>query len=134
MCGDLDDEERARVESDLCARFVVHARALLRESAAAPEQDSPADLTDYMERLFNDTLGRAVQDDEAAPALHRYERLSMQPVVLARLAGYIAGHLSLGEDPLRKVMEALLLGYGEAGSATAVPEHEHHHGDVYVHD
>ena len=37
-----------------------------------------------------------------------------QPVVFARLAGFLAAHMSLGEDPLRRVMEALMLGYSEA--------------------
>jgi hypothetical protein len=37
-----------------------------------------------------------------------------QPVVFARLAGFLAALMSRREDPLRRVMEALMLGYSEA--------------------
>ena len=55
-----------------------------------------------------------MKDCEQAAAEHRYERLIAQPVVFARLAGFLAAHMSLGEDPLRRVMEAMMLGYSEA--------------------
>jgi hypothetical protein len=132
MCGDLDeDEEVARLEDALYARFVMHARMLLKDAGVS--QARPADLSGYMERLFNDALSRSVRDNEETAEGQRYERLSMQPVVFARLAGLLAGHLARGEDPLRKVMEAMMLGYSEA--ETMDQEHEHHqHGDVLVHE
>ena len=111
MCGDLEDEEgESRHEAMLYARFTAHARALL---AQAP-QNRPADTTAYMEKLFSDVLGRTVKDCEETAAEGRYERMIVQPVVFARLAGFLAAHMSLGEDPLRRVMEAMMLGYSEA--------------------
>ena len=113
MCGDIEEDEGdSKLEEMLYARFVGHARALLAH-ATAP-QETPADNTGYMEKLFTDALSRAVKDCELATADKRYERMIAQPVVFARLAGFLAAHMSLGEDPLRRVMEALMLGYSEA--------------------
>jgi hypothetical protein len=112
MCGDLDEEDSdGKLEAMLYQRFHAHARALL---ADAPPAQEPADTARYMERLFNDALSRSLKDCEAAGANGRYERLIAQPVVFARLAGFLAAHMSLGEDPLRRVMEAMMLGYSEA--------------------
>ena len=134
MCGDLDeDEEQGRLEEQLYARFLAHARALLKDGGQ-PSQEQPADLAAYMEKLFSDALSRSVRDDEQAPERQRYERLAVQPVVFARLAGLLAGHLARGEDPLHKVMEALMLGYSEAETMDQEHGHGHHHGDVLVHD
>jgi hypothetical protein len=36
--------------------------------------------------------------------------------VLARLAGFLAGHLDLREDPLRSSIEALMSGYDAENS------------------
>jgi hypothetical protein len=131
MCGDLDeDESDSELEERLYARFLGNARQLLKDSAQSSQQ--PADLSSYMEKLFCDVLGRSVSDGEQAGA-NRYERLAVQPVVFARLAGLLAGHLALGEDPLRKVMEALMLGYAEAEAMDRAREQaHHHHGDVVV--
>jgi len=112
MCGDLDeDDNEGKLEATLYARFIAHARELLSQ---APQSALPADTPQYMEKLFSDALGRAVKDCEQTPADRRYERLIVQPVVFARLAGFLAAHMSLGEDPLRRVMEAMMLGYSEA--------------------
>ena len=54
-------------------------------------------------------------------------------VFSAYFAGFLAGHMSLQEDPLRKVMEALMLGYGEAEEMTAA-DHEHGHSHDHDHD
>ena len=112
MCGDLEeDESDSKLEAMLYARFVAHASELL---AQALQNQSPTDTSHYMEKLFSDALGRSIKDCEQAQADLRYERLIAQPVVFARLAGFLAAHMSLGEDPLRRVMEALMLGYSEA--------------------
>jgi hypothetical protein len=132
MCGDLDEEESgSEIEEKLYGRFLAHARELLKDNGQSPEP--PADLASYMEKVFVDTLSRSVRDGEEVGA-NAYERLAVQPVVFARLAGLLAGHLSLGEDPLRKVMEALMLGYAEAETMDRARDHAHHHGDVVVHD
>lgn len=112
MCGDLEEEEGGgQLEEALYARFAAHCRALLATAPAPGEL--PADNTRYMERLFNDALSRSLKDCEQLSG-HNYERMIVQPVVFARLAGFLAAHMSLGEDPLRRVMEAMMLGYSEA--------------------
>jgi hypothetical protein len=133
MCGDLDEEESgSEIEQNLYKRFLAHAGELLKDSGqSSPEQ--PADLASYMEKLFVDSLSRSLRDGEQAGA-NAYERLAVQPVVFARLAGLLAGHLSLGEDPLRKIIEALMLGYAEAETMDRAREHAHQHGDIVVHD
>jgi hypothetical protein len=133
MCGELDDNEsESRLEERLYARFMAHAAMLLQPDATVAGSPA-ADTAAYMEKLFRDALDRGVRDAEAARP-NGYDRISAQVVVFARLAGLVAGHLSLGEDPLRKAMEALMLGYGEAEAMDQSHSHDHHHGDVYVSD
>jgi len=129
MCGDMDDDE-GKLEEQLYARFRAHAQMLLSE----PAPQEPADLNEYLDKLFFDSLGRSVRDGEQAEATRRYERLGMQPLVFARLAGFLAGHLALSEDPLRKVIEAMMMGYGEAEALDQAQADDHHHGDVPAHN
>jgi hypothetical protein len=132
MCGDLEEEDGdSKLEEMLYARFVGHARALLGD--APLPQAAPADNAGYMEKLFTDALSRAVKDCEQATADSRYERMIAQPVVFARLAGFLAAHMSLGEDPLRRVMEALMLGYSEAETMDRTRD-EPVHGGIPVRD
>jgi hypothetical protein len=127
MCGDMDDDE-GELEERLYARFRAHAQMLLSD----PAPQEPADLNDYLDKLFFDSLSRSVRDGEQGA--QRYERLAMQPLVFARLAGFLAGHLALSEDPLRKVIEAMMMGYGEAEALDQAQAEDHHHGDVPAHD
>ena len=132
MCCDLE-EEGSRFEDQLYARFRLHARELLRgrsaQGSAAPAQN----LNAYMDRLFGDALSRCLRDGEGADG-GPYDLLRAQPLVLARLAGFLAAHVSLQEDPLRKVMEALMHGYAEAEHIE--PDHhghDHDHGHGHHH-
>jgi hypothetical protein len=132
MCGDLEEEESeagSRRDDALYARFLTHTRALLAH--APPPNETPADPTRYMEKLFSDALSRSVKDCEQAGEGKEYDRLIVQPVVFARLAGFLAAHMSLGEDPLRRVMEAMMLGYSEAETMDR-ERSRHMHGDVPV--
>ena len=132
MCGDMDDDE-SELEERLYARFRAHATTLLSEQNGTPAQS--ADMNQYLDKLFSDGLSRSMRDGEQADATQRYERLCMQPLVFARLAGFLAGHLALSEDPLRKVIEAMMMGYGEAEAMDhAQASDHHHHGDVPAHD
>ena len=36
-----------------------------------------------------------------------YQRIAMEPLVFARLAGFIAAHVPLSEDPLKRLIEAV---------------------------
>ena len=130
MCGDLDEDE-SQLDEQLYARLRAHALALLAQYGA-PTPDMPSDLNQYLDKLFADGLSRSLRDGEQADAALRQQRLEMQPLVFARLAGFLAAHRSLAEDPLRKVIEALMLGYSEA--ETMDRDHDHHHGDMPAHD
>jgi hypothetical protein len=123
MCGDLDEE--ARLGDELYARFLRTANALIARQRGADARGEGAGQHAYMDKLFADTLQRVVRDNEAAAADQRYQRLAGQPLVLARLAGLLAAHLALEDDPLRKVIEALMHGYAEA--ETVEPDHGHDH-------
>jgi hypothetical protein len=125
MCGDLEEEDR--LETALYARFRSHARALLKGRTAGPGS-APSEATPtYMDGLFADALARCMRDGDGAEEGRRYEILAAQPVVLARLAGFLAAHASLTDDPLRKVMEALMHGYAEAERIEPADGHDHDH-------
>ena len=132
MCGELDDEGPTSLQEAHYNRFVMHARAILakREKAAAVSDDT---VVNAIDQLFADALSRAMRDGEGADPSRRYDMLSMQPLVFARLAGLLAGHLSLGEDPLRRVMEAMMHGYAEADSAEPDHGHDHDHDGSFGH-
>jgi hypothetical protein len=129
MCGDLDEEDR--LGEALYARFRAHARTLLKKRPAG-KTAAGAPLPAYLDGLFADALARCLRDSNAAGAERRYEMLAAQPIVFARLAGFLAAHASLQEDPLRKVVEALMHGYAEA--ERIAPDHGHDHDHDHDHD
>jgi len=122
MCGDLEPEDR--IESDLYQRFLVHSQAMLAQPSADGEMNR------YLDGLFKDLLRRCIADSEKTADPNGYATMAMQSLVLARLAGFLAGQVALNEDPMRKVIEAVMLGYGEA---EAPPERDHH-GHDHDHD
>jgi hypothetical protein len=126
MCGDLDEDDR--LEEALVARFRAHARVVLAPAPATPAGGMVA----YLDKLFADALSRCLNDCEAAAEGNRYDILAAQPAALARLAGFLAAHASLNEDPLRKTLEALMHGYAEADEIE--PAHGHEHDDGHNHE
>lgn len=128
MCGDLDEEDR--VEADLLQRFLVHAQALLERRPRS--KGGEEDLNAYLDGLFASALKRCADDADRAP--DGYKVLAMQSLVLGRLAGFLAGHVALNEDPLRKLMEATMLGYAEADTVPARDHHSHDHDDDHGHE
>jgi hypothetical protein len=133
MCGDLEEEDR--LEGDLYQRFLVHSQAM-QEQRPSSSQSPGSDLNRYLDGLFQDLLKRCTQDAEqtASPGGNNtgYKTLAMQSLVFARLAGFLAGHVALNEDPMRKLMEAMMHGYQEAENP---PERNHHGpGDHHHHD
>ena len=127
MCGDLDEE--GGFEAALYARFRSHAQRLLSRGVASEATGVNAAL----DRLFNDGMARAIRDQEGLEESGRYELLAMQPLVFARLAGFLAAHASLQEDPLRKVIEALMHGYAEAERVESHHGHDHDHDHDHEH-
>ena len=133
MCGDLEEENG--FETALYARFRSHAQSLLGQGRG-PDGGT---VNAALDRLFADALTRAIRDQESREEGERYELLSMQPLVFARLAGFLAAHASLQENPLRKVIEALMHGYAEAERLEPYHghdhhDHDHHHGHHDHHD
>lgn len=128
MCGDLEPEDR--LETDLYQRFVVHSHAALRAPSSTDE------LNAYLDGLFKRVLRQCLDDAEQATAGSAYRQMAMQSLVLARLAGFLAGHVGLNEDPLRKLLEATMLGYQEAEAKhpAAGHDHDHDHGHGHEHD
>ena len=129
MCGDLEEDGAGKLADQLYARFLVHARELLSHQGGLSEK-SPQDLNAYMDKLFSDALSRSTRDAEQAEGEQHYQRLVAQSVVFARLAGFLAAHQSLHEDPLRRLIEALMMGYAEAEQ---IAEHGHSHGHDHDH-
>ncbi len=129
MCGDFE-EDREGVDQAYGA-FLHAAHAAIHDavdhrggSRSLPDGAlSDRDLHRYMDGLFADILRACITDGGRAGDADRYRLLSGQAVVLARLAGFVAGRLDLGQDPLRTTLEAVMAGYA------AEPEaHHHHHG------
>jgi hypothetical protein len=61
-------------------------------------------------------LNACIKDGGRVGGPDAYRVLASQSVVLARLAGFLAGHLDLREDPLRTSIEALMAGYDAQNS------------------
>jgi hypothetical protein len=97
------------------------------------------DMNRYLDGLFNAVLQRCVADAEAVAAPSAYKEVAMQSLVLARLAGFLAGHVALNEDPMHKLLEAVMLGYQEAQTQPArdhhgqAPDGHPHHGEGHDH-
>lgn len=126
MCGEIDEENR--FQADLHQRFLVHAHRLSMHAGV-----DTGGLNGYLDALFRDVLQRCVRDASDPSAPDAYARMAMQSVVLARLAGFLAGHVALNEDPMRKVLEAVMLGYAEA-DMPASHDHDQAHAHGHSHE
>jgi hypothetical protein len=128
MCGDLeeDDTEGERLYAGFlqAAHTAIHeavdhrggSRSALGDSSGDTPADAPGGVADaslhrYMDGLFGDILNACIKDARPVEEGSRYRVLASQAVVLARLAGFLAGQLDLRADPLRTSIEALMAGY-----------------------
>jgi hypothetical protein len=127
MCGEL--EEEAGQGDEVYSRFVAHANSFL--AGMKRERRRPDPVHNHLDRLFRELLSAAADENRAPDEMTGYQRVAMEPLVFARLAGFIAAHAPLGEDPLRRVIEALMLGYSE-GEIEA-PDHSHDHDPFHGH-
>jgi hypothetical protein len=127
MCGELDEE--AGSGDEVYSRFVAHANSFL--AGMKRERRRPDPVHAHLDRLFRELLSAAADENRAPDEMTGYQRVAMEPLVFARLAGFIAAHAPLGEDPLRRVIEALMLGYSE-GEIEA-PAHDHDHDPFHDH-
>ena len=127
MCGELEPEDR--LENDLFQRFVLHGHAALHTP------DSRDELNAYLDGLFKRVLRLCLHEADQAEVGSAYRHMALQSLVLARLAGFMAGHVALNEDPMRKLLEAAMLGYQEADAKHGIAaghghdhDHDHDHG------
>src|SRR5580765_7248202 len=123
MCGEL--EEEVDLEEESYARFVAHAHSFLAGLRAKGKSDDA--IHAHLDRLFRELLIATVDEKTAPAEMTGYQRLAMEPLVFARLAGFVAAHVPLHEDPLRRAIEALMLGYSEGEVAIADHDHSHDH-------
>lgn len=138
MCGEIDEE--VRFDEELFARLLALAGRYRINPAELPERpahsiDAESDRHAYMDDLFRAGLARSLGDLSSLPEGQRAEGLASQAIVLARLAGWLAGNLPPGADLLRPVMEAMLDGYREpARSLAEAADHHHGHDHHHHHD
>ena len=130
MCGDLEetDGESERLYGVFlqAAEAAIHEAIDHRGGSRRRIEQQQGDSTDhqlsddalhaYMDGLFADVLSACIKDARKASSAERYRVLASQAIVLARLAGLLAGHRDPREDPLASSIEALMAGYGSRGS------------------
>jgi hypothetical protein len=129
MCGDLDNLE----DTPTLAAYRRLAAGLPRGTIISKADAPTSDLPSYMSGLFNTVIARACADAEAASSLDSGLLLA-QSVVLARAAGVLAAQMSVREDPLRAVIEAVMDGYAGSQGARADVDLDHHHHHDGHHD
>jgi len=128
MCGDLENEDSLGEEFYL--RFSENARRFLSKLTTRTRASENTQLYAYLDALLRRVLGDVTNSSAAPEAISGFERLRMEPLVYARIAGFIAAHQPLDEDPLKRLIEALMTGYaeGEALLAERAPAgHAHSH-------
>ena len=128
MCGEL--EEEGGPDDHVYDRFVTHVHSFL---AGMKGKKSADPVHTHLDRLFRELLSAAIDPNRAPDEMSGHQRIAMEPLVFARLAGFIAAHAPLADDPLRRLIEALMLGYSE-GEITLPHDHDHDHGHLHDHD
>jgi hypothetical protein len=114
------DAGRREMEADLVSRFLAHAKAFIDHELRNPRAEPGTSLS-YMDALYADALGRVARDVRYVRPGEHYDRLAMQPLIFARLAGFLAAHLVPQDDHLRKTIDAVLCGYAEPDSMDGGP-------------
>ena len=131
MCGDIETDES--LAEEFYARFVEHTRFFLAELEAENVGEEVVDLHVHLDSLFRKTLTATTRSDSAPLEVSGYERLCMEPLVYARLAGFMAAHQPLEDVPLRRLIEALMTGYAEGEAVTSEHEYGGSHGHHHTH-
>ncbi len=132
MCGDIEDD--TSLDDELLARLTANAKkhdAIAGGRAGAGETgfSGGADRSRYMSKLFRDGLTRALADANAAPEGARADAIACQAIVLARLAGFLAGHIPPGTDMFRTLVDAMMDGHKEPAENMKRGAHDHHAHD-----
>ena len=128
MCGEL--EEESSPDEQIYSRFAAHVLSFLADMKGRKTGDP---VHAHLDRIFRELLSAAIDPNRAPDEMSGFQRLAMEPLVFARLAGFIAAHLPLSEDPLKRLIEALMLGYSE-GEIAVPQDHDHGHDHFHDHD
>lgn len=139
MCGEID--EQVLIGQELMDRARALSKKLgLPESTtegAPPKALAEAEgRAAYMDRVFRGALVEALDDMARAEEDEAVDALASQAIALARVAGYLAGHLPAEADLYRAVIESATAGHAEARDAAeemAAHGHHHHHHDHHHH-
>lgn len=129
MCGDLETDESLLEE--FYSRFVESARAVLAAAEAEHAEEQSDPLYRYLDALFRKTLTAASRSDDSGQDVSSFDRLCMEPLVFARIAGFMAAHQPLEDDPMRRLIEAVMTGYSEGEDA--LERYAHRHAHVHGH-
>jgi hypothetical protein len=131
MCGEIEDDES--LAEEFYAQFAEHAHIFLSKLTTPTGHGDEAQLYAYLDALFRTALRSAAQVEDAPETVSGYERLRMEPLVYARLAGFMAAHQPIEEDPLRRLIEALMTGYAEGEEMISEHDRESsgHHGHTH---
>ncbi len=124
MCGELEEEEAK--QQDVYGRFQAHVHSFLAgQNAKGGCSADPVNA--HLDSLFREQLLKAADHNQAPPGVDVYERFAMEPLVFARLAGFMAAHMPLNSDPLRSLIDALMTGYNEGEILLPSRDHDHDH-------
>lgn len=110
---DNDIEEDEPLAEEFYLRFTEHAQVFLSKLTMPSGHGDETQLYAYLDALFRTALKSAAEPEDAPENVSGFERLRMEPLVYARLAGFMAAHQPIEEDPLRRLIEALMTGYAE---------------------
>lgn len=142
MCGELD--EGVQINAEIRDRLTIISRKVGVEFTGEPVDPGPmeedADRAAYMDRLFAKVLTDTLAEVEGAAETEKIDVIASRAIVLARLAGFLAGQLPPDADLFRTVIEAVTEGHAEPRRiadklrAQMHDHHHHHHGDDHDHD
>ena len=134
MCGDLDGDTALDEElfGWLIASAKVHGAAPGGAMSELPSGEPGSN--EYMTATFRGALTCSLTDIGKAPEGARIDAIRSHAIVLARLAGFLAGHLPPEMDVFRDVVDALMDGNREPQNSAAEHFHDHEHHQDHVHD
>lgn len=140
MCGEIDEQVLIGQDLQDQVKAMAGMLGLKTDGVAAKGPEGLAEVDGraaYMEQIFRDGLGRALDDIANASEEEVVDALASQSIALARLAGFIAGQLPPEADLFRALIEAVTAGHAEPARLAEAQRnkhgHDHHHGHGHDH-
>jgi len=137
MCGELEDD--LELDEEIYSRFLkIASQRGVKPGENKKRDPRQVDADDkpglYMENLFTDLMGELVDDISGITEGKRADSIANQAIVLARLAGFMAGQFSVETDLYRCAIEAFSDGYAEPSRLIEEMHSRHHHHHDHLHD